>query len=329
MPKLFRPRKLPVARRPLSQKTWAILHAVDETLKTDAADAMDLKTLRAPLNEIPSAERGVDYAERVIKIYCKLRIKPSRCATLKTQISLLRIANGEQEKFDAFCADIDRILHPETLSTHGFSRSLANLDRNALAAELKQLSNTLTDWGYDHFINSGTLLGAVREGDFIGHDDDVDLGVFVDGNTPTERTGALVKLLAQISEAYHGCETRLSPDGPMVYVKLPSGMSVDLFGCWIENERVFVWPHTYGELERADVFPMTHQPLSGVDFPAPCDPDKMLNINYGGSWRVPDPNFKFSWRAARVKFKSELAPYQKIARKVTPQKRLPFWKKFA
>ena len=329
MPKIYRPRKLPVARRPLSQKTWAILNAVDETLMSDASKTMDLKTLRAPLNKIPRAERGVDYAERVIKIYCKLRIKAARCSALKSQIHLVRLANGEPEKFDAFFAQVSEILHPLTLNQHGFNRALACLDRTALAAELKEFSALITDWGYDHFINSGTLLGAVREGDFIGHDDDVDFGVFINGTSATERIDAVMLLREKLIQAYPGCFTRISYQGPMVSITLPSGMCVDLFASWIEDDKVYVWPHTYGELSRADVYPMSQHKLSGVDFPAPRDSDKMLNINYGGDWRIPDPNFAFSWRAAAEKFGIEITTYRKKVRKLVPRPRTPFWKKLS
>ena len=41
----------------------------------------------------------------------------------------------------------------------------------------RALQTALTELGYDSFLSYGTLLGAVRDHDFIEHDDDVDMAV--------------------------------------------------------------------------------------------------------------------------------------------------------
>lgn len=325
MPRLIMPRKLPNQTQPLSEASWEILRKVDETL-SDPKRAAQVKyrELRSPLRRIPRAERGIDYVERVIKIYCIKGMRGPRCFSLKTKIGEAREKAGEQEKFEAFTEELGRILHPLTLTNHGFQTPFKSLDRAASATELKRLSDGLFELGYQHFINSGTLLGSVRDGDFIGHDDDIDLGVFISGGTIPERYRALYELRTKLTARFPDYEVWFSQGGPIVKVQFPAGLTVDLFIAWVADRKVYVWPHTYGDLTEDDVFPLGSSPLQGIDFPAPRNADKMLSVNYGPNWRVPDPNFVFSWRDAKIRFRDFLKYYRfkrKIAKWIN---RLPF-----
>ncbi|MGB5863990.1 MAG: hypothetical protein WBG95_06785, partial [Sulfitobacter sp.] len=83
-------------------------------------------------------------------------------------------------------------------------------------------------------------------------------------------------------------------------LKPVAGVEIDLFPAWIEKDRVYVYPHTYGELHRDEVFPLKPCPVTGQAIPA--EPEKMLAVNYGPSWDVPNPVFKFEWGRASKKF---------------------------
>ena len=54
------------------------------------------------------------------------------------------------------------------------------MDKDDWADELAKLSRILTSCEIDHFLDSGTLLGAVRENDFIAWDNDIDIGALID-----------------------------------------------------------------------------------------------------------------------------------------------------
>ena len=67
----------------------------------------------------------------------------------------------------------------------------ALIDFDRLCAEIEQ----------EYFLVSGTFLGAVRDGGFIGHDHDIDLGVFEDRLT--------IELLPRLKESYKFRVTRV------------------------------------------------------------------------------------------------------------------------
>ncbi len=63
------------------------------------------------------------------------------------------------------------------------------LDRKLARQALLDLKQVLDSAGVEFFLRSGTLLGCMREGNFLEHDKDVDIGVFeetIDKNTLAE-----------------------------------------------------------------------------------------------------------------------------------------------
>ncbi len=322
MTSLLRPRNIPKQTKPLSQQSWDRLRALDAQLHGSAG--LDEKSLRAALDEIPRAERGVDWAERVVKIYCKHRKKAQRCMTLNNKIRALRMAEGKADGFTAYLDELTVLTAPYVLTMHGFSLPFRNRDTGEVASELGRVFALLQELGIESFINSGTLLGAVREGTFLGHDDDADLAVLIDAPTDEALVSGLFSLGDRLNQTGALQTPALfSKRSPVIKIEMMSGVVVDLFPMWIRDDRVFIWPHTYGELHRDDVFPLASQNLNGVGFPAPCDPGKMLALNYGPGWRSPDAHFQFPWAAARKKFATVISHYKRrnrwagLRRKIT------------
>ena len=88
---------------------------------------------------------------------------------------------------------------------------------------------------------------------------------------------------------------------PAIYKLKPlDGTQIDLFPAWVQGDQVFVYPHTHGELSAVDVLPL--QPCAVTGHAVPANPAKMLSLNYGPEWEVPDPLFKFPWAAANARF---------------------------
>ncbi len=313
MTSLLRPRNIPKQTKPLDADAWVILHALDAQLRgADGQAVPDYKTLRTKLDQIPRAQRGVDWTERVVKIYCKHRLKAQRCQTLKTRIKAHREAEGKTDAFTAFCDELTALTAPYVLTMHGYTLPFRNRDIDEVTSELTQIIAILDNLGVQSFINSGTLLGAVREGAFLGHDDDADLAVLIDGSTDD----ALVTGLFALGDRLNQTGALQSPAAfskrsPVIKIEMTSGVVVDLFPMWIRDDRVFIWPHTFGELHRDDVFPLGSQMLNGAAFPAPCDADKMLALNYGAGWRSPDAHFQFPWKEAREKFAAVITCYKR------------------
>ncbi|MDE0588565.1 LicD family protein [Halocynthiibacter sp. C4] len=303
MPKLWRPRVLPVQKRDLSQKSWALLKSCDEDLlNRKLVEKSTVKSLRKTINKVPRAERGVDWVERVVSIYAVKQAKRKRWLALVTSIERARAATGEQHKFQEFKNRLKSQLRMvDTKKTFNLVFELS--DHASALEQLRTLFDRLHTEGYAAFINSGTLLGAVREQDFIAHDCDADLAVLLEGQTDSELVDSFNRLFYDLHKHY-GTELRPRAEckQPHVKVKTKSGLAIDVFPAWQRNGKIYIWPHTFGELKMSDILPVKECIIKGEKFPAPANPEKMLALNYGDAWNTPDSKFKFPWEEAEIKF---------------------------
>jgi hypothetical protein len=203
---------------------------------------------------------------------------------------------------------IFELLYPYTLSPHGYMKSLKAIDKKNLLAEIDELIYNLKSNGYPAFISSGTLLGALRNNEFIPHDDDIDLGVIMPGKNWED----LLKSIDNFEYFLKSKNLLRSnsiglPNGLFHWkTKYMSGVNVDLFPLWEINEKFYAWPYAPGNLSLSDIFPLKSIELEGVKLPCPQNPNKFMVLNYGENWFIPDPAFKFDWKSATTKFSSFL-----------------------
>lgn len=145
----------------------------------------------------------------------------------------------------------------------------------------------------------GTLLGAVREGDLIGHDDDVDM-MFL------SKEGSMLGAV----EDFHRLQAALAGLGFTVkelsngqaHVSRGDDFPVDVFLGWFEQGRLSLTFTVKAQVEEAQILPLGFIGLRGVELPAPRNPEPLLEAIYGPGWKVPDP--AFVWQRPR-----EIAEY--------------------
>lgn len=169
---------------------------------------------------------------------------------------------------------------------------------SALQATIEQTAEVLDmlteDCGLPAFVTYGTLLGAVRDGTFIGHDDDVDVAYLSAHVHPADVARESFDLQRALRR--RGWEVRRFSGGFLqVRFDGPDGVlrHVDIFTCFHVLDRFYQAFAVAADLPRSAILPLGETTLHGRRLPAPADPDALLEATYGSAWRVPDPSFKF------------------------------------
>ncbi|MBM0127963.1 hypothetical protein [Pimelobacter simplex] len=175
----------------------------------------------------------------------------------------------------------------------------------------------LEEEGIDAFPAYGTLLGAVREQDFLGHDSDADLGYVSRHTSPVDVVRESFRL--QRALAHRGMATfRYSGGAFRIDVEESDGSvrGLDLFGGFFDGDgKLYLMGEVGVEFREDWIFPLSTVTLAGHEFPAPAVPERLLEAMYGPHWRVPDPAFKFE-TSAEVKQRLDnwfrgLSPYRR------------------
>lgn len=154
------------------------------------------------------------------------------------------------------------------------------------AASILSLTDKLfSECGINYFIAFGTLLGAVREGDFINGDEDVDI-VTVDEQRLYEslpylaENGLFVnRIFPEELYSFHLKERRGHID---VYV-LKNIIKPSLFAKYYIRLCGHIQPKRYF----SNIVNDGKYTLRGHAYPYPDHPEKVLVQWYGHSWRIP------------------------------------------
>jgi len=149
--------------------------------------------------------------------------------------------------------------------------------------------------GIDAFLAYGTLLGAIREQKFLGHDSDADLAYVSSSSHPADVVRESFRLQRAVQE--RGFHTyRYSGAAFRIDVKEGDGVvrGLDVFAGFIDEGRLYVMGEVAADFRHEWVYPLTTCTLEGHTFPAPAVPERWLEAAYGPSWAVPDPAFKFT-----------------------------------
>jgi lipopolysaccharide cholinephosphotransferase len=173
-------------------------------------------------------------------------------------------------------------------------------NKRVLLENMVMLRDALTSRGIPVFLNFGTLLGALREKDFIPHDDDADLEIY-------ERDEA----------AFLSCLPGLEDRGLHLFEKIEAmrlysfereGEQVDVF---VAKERRTLLGRKW-DLEGRSTVPARHldsleeTDFLGERFMVPADPYGLVRNLYGSTWNVPIENrpSRIDWR---IRFRKALA----------------------
>jgi hypothetical protein len=163
-----------------------------------------------------------------------------------------------------------------------------------LLDSIEEVLGALKKAGIDAFPAYGTLLGAVRGGQLIGHDSDADLGYVSEHTQPVDVVRESFRLQRSLADMGYRI-TRYSGGAFKVDVEEADGSvrGLDVFGGFLFDGYLHLMGEIRTPFEREWIFPLGTCTLEGRVLPAPADTDKFLTATYGPDWRVPDPAYKF------------------------------------
>lgn len=168
--------------------------------------------------------------------------------------------------------------------------------QSALAADAAVVVAALRELDIEPFLVGGALLGMVREGHMLGHDDDIDLAYLSAFSDP-----------ADLGAESFAMERALVARGFTVVRHSLAHLAVQFFDAGGRPERyvdIFTGFFRDGlyhqpfalrgaDFEAADLLPTHEIEVEGTMLPVPHRPEEWLRFAYGPGWRVPDPSFVF------------------------------------
>ncbi len=156
------------------------------------------------------------------------------------------------------------------------------------------------------FVAYGSLLGLVRDGQFIAHDDDFDSGFVVEAETPEEAAAKLHEVMDHLRAAGH----TVTGNGRWGNFNLcfPDLPSVDMFLMYYRPKTGELCSYNLAHKCSLDMMlPLKAAKFSDVDVLIPQDAEAMLAATYGDGWATPDPYFQWDMTPYHDRLKNEFA----------------------
>lgn len=158
--------------------------------------------------------------------------------------------------------------------------------KNTIAKELGEFIAFLQSNGLRPYLAYGTLLGAVRDNDFIGHDTDIDIAYLGYATNKKEALNEIEKVnnFFREKELIKLIKPKWCHSGKALgqsFVEMET-MYVDLYHTWMNKD--YYCPHHV--LKDIQIEPFKETEIRGVKLPIPQDSEKLLETLYG-DWQTP------------------------------------------
>ena len=156
------------------------------------------------------------------------------------------------------------------------------LNKKICKENLETIARILNNLGIVFWLSEGTALGARRDGTFIAHDDDVDIGIWVEDYTKFKKQA--LHLLKEEKFTLDGCRFRcgflaISRNGEKIDIDF-TGKGIKCMACRTKNARCKLCDPMLPYLENMSYinFMGNVYLCPGIDY---------LEYLYGKTWNIP------------------------------------------
>lgn len=154
--------------------------------------------------------------------------------------------------------------------------------------------------GLELFAMYGSLLGAVREQGFIGHDDDFDVAVLCSARTGGEASAELKRLAFALIDAGYDVSPRMSA----VHIHdVEARVRIDIFHLYFDADGILRFPFGAAGVTDFGVEKwggVVEVPFAVGKVLVPANPEALVETIYGPNWQIPTPGFHWD-RDRRVR----------------------------
>lgn len=191
------------------------------------------------------------------------------------------------------------------------------VQKDKYVQEMKVFEKWMATHKFQVFLSWGTLLGCIREGDFIDTDTDFDMGSYIgDSNCAiADRTFTRFNYYLKEHNLYEKKITK-----SQVKIWTPNRLIfIDTWNAWTENGKLHLGYDWHGISEASDLIPFRKAKLRGVEFNVPNKSESLLS-QWFGDWKTPrpptDPLAKCNLKSPHVKDKLQTRGqyYRKIGK---------------
>lgn len=162
-----------------------------------------------------------------------------------------------------------------------FNYNGGELNKEVAAKFIHILKQIFDENNIKFFLSCGTLLGAYRDNDFIGHDFDLDLGIFEDDKQ------AFLNLIPILdSKGIKLCNEWRGVFYTLIYKGITCDFNI-FYKALFPYSLYYIGVGEFHFVPRKYIKELKTYKFLGENFWIPTDPEGYLSYLYGKNWRIP------------------------------------------